>query len=183
MPVAMSFHNSPAFQSPRGGIESGNKLGSRPIVRQSKLYREKESGNAMKSLFGQDHLSWKTNQQEGIFAGQTVHDAAANSAPTAAPVQELATGAMELEQCEEIEYPNPGSVASCDACSSVVDRYYHCMDCAEHQGGLFDLCSECCAALYLKQGSPRALAQVRAPAHPTHQYASHRMQQVCPPGS
>ena len=109
-------------------------------MRQSKFYREKESGNAMKSLFGQDHLSWKTDQQEGIFAGQAVHDAAASSAPD--PAEQVATGGMDTETCEEIEYPLPGSVASCDACGSVVNRYYHCVDCMEHDGGLFDLCSE-----------------------------------------
>ena len=79
---------------------------------------------------------------------------------------------------DDIEYPLPGSDASCDACGTVVNRYYHCLDCPE-ETGLFDLCSECCAAVYLKQGSPRAL-KVQPPSHPTHSYAQHRMVHVVP---
>jgi len=55
-----------------------------------------------------------------------VYDAAADGkssppqhATGAAP--EHATGAEMM--CEEIEYPLPGSVASCDACGNVVSRY------------------------------------------------------------
>ena len=127
----------------------------------------------MKGIFGQDHLAWKTDQQEGVFSGEGVYDAAAdeltyNAAPTA-------TGTSG-QQSDEIEYPLPGSVASCDACGEVVDRFYHCQDCQE-ETGLFDLCSECCAALYLQQG--RSVG-VQRPEHPTHDYASHRMLQVAP---
>ena len=162
----MSF--SPAFKgaSPRvnnhaTGIENGNKLGNRPVVRQSKLYRERESGNAMKSLFGQDHLSWKTNEQQGVFQGQGVYDAKTEDQTQQSPPR--ATGADPSsmagadQQCEEIEYPLPGSVASCDACGNVVQRYYHCQDCLEHVGGLFDLCTECCVRV-----SPPVLA---VPSH------------------
>lgn len=88
MPVSMSF--SPAFKAsprvgggtPSGSIEANNKLGSRPCVRMSKIYRERESGNAMKSLFGQDHLSWKTEEQQGVFQGQGVYDAATADSTT-----------------------------------------------------------------------------------------------------
>merc|ERR1719230_303913 len=82
----MNFASSPAsrmssggYRSPRPGtgIESGNKLGSRPVVRQSKIYRERESGNAMKSLLGHDNLAWDASQQQGVFSGQSVYDAAA----------------------------------------------------------------------------------------------------------
>ena len=41
----------------------------------------------------------------------------------------------------EIDYPLPGSYASCDACGQCVDRYYHCVQCGVIQG--FDLCEEC----------------------------------------
>merc|ERR1719378_1465106 len=99
----MSF--AQGFRSPRtssnASIENGNKLGSRPVVRQSKLYRERESGNAMKGLFGQDHLSWKTEVQEGVFSGQGVYDAAADTSEPRAELAPLQTGAV----CEEIEYP------------------------------------------------------------------------------
>ncbi|CAE7579232.1 unnamed protein product, partial [Symbiodinium natans] len=36
----------------------GNSLGSRPCVRQTALYKQHESGNAMKALLGTPHLSW-----------------------------------------------------------------------------------------------------------------------------
>ena len=67
---------------------------------------------------------------------------------------------------------------ACDACGSVVNRYYHCADCPE-ETGLFDVCTECCAALYLKQGSPRALS-MGMPDHPTHDYKNHRMVHITP---
>ena len=44
--------------SANGSIERGNRLGSRPCVRQSDIYRQRESGDAMKSMLGQDHLKW-----------------------------------------------------------------------------------------------------------------------------
>ena len=173
---------SPAFRSPRsalGSIESGNKLSNRPVVRQSKLYREKESGNAMKGIFGQDNLQWDTEKQEGVFGGQSVYDAsthaataqagggraAASAAPGPSAEAPLATGGAEPE------YPLPGSSASCDACGQVVDRYYHCAECQEHTG-LFDLCVRCCGAIYLQGG--------RKIPHPTHDYVSHTMQHVVP---
>ena len=219
MPVTMSFSPSPR-RGNATGIESGNKLGSRPVVRQSKLYREHESGNTMKALFGHDHLSWKTEEQEGVFTGQGVYDAN-DVRPSSPPVLQSTGGATVVHDvdeavCQEVEYPQPGSVASCDACGSVVNRYYHCLDCPETTG-LFDLCSECCvraerlerrtssgahacqlptsssltvllspctqAAVYLKQGTPRALARAQIPTHPTHLYASHRMAHVVPPNS
>ena len=55
---------------PQSSIENGNVLGSRPVVRQSQIYRTNESGNAMKDLLGVGHLSWSTTKQEGVFAGQ-----------------------------------------------------------------------------------------------------------------
>jgi hypothetical protein len=61
------------------GIENGNRLGNRPVVRQSKIYRTNESGNAMKDLLGQGHLSWNEDQQEGVFKGQAVYDAASGT--------------------------------------------------------------------------------------------------------
>ena len=186
MPVTMSFnspgrgfHSSP--RQPLSGIESGNSLSNKPVVRQSKLYREKESGNAMKALFGQDHLSWKTDEQEGVFAGQGVYDAKTHTETEGATGTAPLVFGGEQQVCgeaDEIEYPFPGSVASCDACGSVVNRYYHCADCPE-ETGLFDVCTECCAALYLKQGSPRALS-MGMPDHPTHDYKNHRMVHITP---
>ena len=42
---------------------------------------------------------------------------------------------------DDIEYPLPGSDASCDACGQIVNKYYHCVQCGAHDG--FDLCETC----------------------------------------
>jgi len=173
MPVGMQM--SSGYRSPRlgnGGIGINNKVAERPVVRQSKLYREKESGNAMKGIFGQENLQWNTEQQQGVFSGQGVFDAASQSV-TSSYEAAVPNGGMPSG---EAEYPNPGSVAACDACGEVVSRYYHCANCVE-QTGLFDLCTTCCAGIYLKSGmSPR----VQMPMHPTHDYATHQMVHVAP---
>lgn len=61
-----------------GGVgatqNQGNILGDRPCVRQSKLYRERDGGNAMKDLLGQTDLKWQTDRCQGVYAGQRVHD-------------------------------------------------------------------------------------------------------------
>ncbi len=108
---------SPRYRSPgaAGGIENGNALGQRPVVRQSKLYRERESGNAMKGIFGQDNLAWNTEEQQGVFRGQGVFDAASESITQSAAASYTSTGASA-----EVPYPHPGSVAACDACGEVV---------------------------------------------------------------
>eukprot|EP00325_Prymnesiales_sp_UTEX-LB-985_P004659 CAMPEP_0174703426 /NCGR_PEP_ID=MMETSP1094-20130205/7381_1 /TAXON_ID=156173 /ORGANISM="Chrysochromulina brevifilum, Strain UTEX LB 985" /LENGTH=167 /DNA_ID=CAMNT_0015901349 /DNA_START=72 /DNA_END=572 /DNA_ORIENTATION=- len=167
MPAVMKMH-SPAFASPRPG-----EPGARPVVRQSKIYRANESGNAMKGIFGQDHLAWDVDQQQGVFQGQGVFDSAAE-VPRAVIMQTPAS------QMATVEYPNPGSEGCCDACGEVVLRFYHCTDCPERTG-LFDLCTECCAAIYLKKGTPGAMGRA-PPAHPTHNYQSHRMIHVAAPG-
>lgn len=60
-------------------IENGNRLGERPVVRQSKIYRQNESGNAMKAALGHDELKWEIDGLQGVFAGQGVYDAESNS--------------------------------------------------------------------------------------------------------
>ena len=66
---------SSASHAPGASIENGNTLGQRPVVRQSKLYRKNESGNAMKAAMGYDDLQWDTEALEGVFAGQGLYDA------------------------------------------------------------------------------------------------------------
>ena len=51
----------------------GNVLGNRPCVRQSRLYREHNGGNAMKELLGNSELNWKTDQQQGAYKGRPVY--------------------------------------------------------------------------------------------------------------
>jgi hypothetical protein len=52
----------------------GNIIGDRPCVRQSKLFREHDGGNAMKDLMGQGQLKWDTNKCEGAYSGNKVYD-------------------------------------------------------------------------------------------------------------
>ena len=42
---------------------------------------------------------------------------------------------------DDIDYPLPGSEASCDACARIIDKYYHCVQCGVIDG--FDLCAQC----------------------------------------
>ena len=57
-----------------GSIERGNQLGDRSSVRQSRYFRQYESGNAVKSILGTDNLRWDENKKEGVFAGHAVYD-------------------------------------------------------------------------------------------------------------
>ena len=196
------------FASPSASIERGNKLGERPVVRQSKIYRELESGNAMKGLLGHDHLAWDATKAQGAFDGQAVYDidsrsyvsgggATSSGSPpeymakrasfapgTNGPTRgdggggRPAQGGWQQEEQQEVEYPFPGSSASCDLCGSVVDRFYHCSQCREDQGGLFDVCVVCCGAFYLQQGTPALLQQARQFRHPTHDFQRHAMVHV-----
>lgn len=216
--------NSP--RNPLTGIENGNKLGAKPVVRQSKICecanaveqsrmrytfhpctqskpipstrsrarafavsssadRERESGNAMKSIFGQDHLAWNTAEQEGVFKGHGVYDAATDDVTKGgggaagqrpAPQQRMRAPGTPGTPGDggTAEYPNPGSVCACDACGEVVNRYYHCANCVE-ETGLFDLCTTCCGNVYLKR-------QRMQNAHPTHDFVTHQMIHITPPG-
>lgn len=213
MPVSMK-----GYASPQGSIENGNRLGARPVVRQSKIYRELESGNQMKNLLGHDHLAWDSNQQQGVFQGQAVYDmvqqgydvspARSQFAPPPPGVQQskgarrasfapgtegavrgggrtiarppMQEGSYALPE-EEVEYPFPGSTASCDLCGDVVSRFYHCAECRE-ETGLFDLCTQCCGVCYLQQGPPALLMRARSLNHPTHVFSTHTMVHVTPTG-
>jgi len=60
---------------PTAGTQNqGNTLGARACVRQSKLYRTHESGNAVKSILGQSNLCWRTDVKEGAYHGHDVFD-------------------------------------------------------------------------------------------------------------
>ena len=70
----------------------------RPGVRSSKMNREQGSGNAAKSLLGQDRLAWKLDRQEGAFKGRPVHDALGGDKTYAAEVaMEESIGRMNLD--------------------------------------------------------------------------------------
>jgi hypothetical protein len=59
-----------------GSQNLGNSLGSRPCVRQSRLYRKHESGNAMKGVLGSgDDLAWDEQVCQGAYQGSQVYDA------------------------------------------------------------------------------------------------------------
>jgi hypothetical protein len=57
-----------------GSIERGNVLGDRSSVRQSRYFRQYESGNAVKSILGTDNLRWDVERKEGVFQGHAVYD-------------------------------------------------------------------------------------------------------------
>ena len=59
-----------------GSIERGNTLGDRSTVRQSRYFRQYESGNNVKSLLGTDNLMWDVNKKEGVFSNHAVYDGA-----------------------------------------------------------------------------------------------------------
>jgi hypothetical protein len=61
--------------NPNAGTQNqGNSLGDRSSVRQSKLYRQYESGNDVKAILGCAHLGWNPNEKEGGYKGQKVYD-------------------------------------------------------------------------------------------------------------
>lgn len=53
---------------------TGNALGDRSSVRQSKLYRMYESGNDVKDILGTSHLQWSTTQKQGVYEGHELYD-------------------------------------------------------------------------------------------------------------
>ena len=178
---------------PTGSIETGNKLGKRPVIRQSQVYRETMSGNAVKSLLGHEDILWDTEQQEGVFRGMTVYKLEAGLPGTyqAAGGEAgwtFSTGSRGIQQPphtlaghEAVDaYPAPGCQCTCDGCGTVTRTFMHCEDCQEPN--LFDLCTRCYEGLVLHRGRPLDLANLRKMqrAHPLHDFTKHAMAQVCP---
>ena len=63
------------YHNDSGGTQNqGNSLGDRSCIRQSKLFRQYESGNDMKCLLGTANLQWKTNMTEGVYKGKQTYD-------------------------------------------------------------------------------------------------------------
>ena len=63
------YHNNDA-----GTQNQGNSLGNRSCIRQSKLFREYESGNKVKDILGLSNLTWKTNVNEGVYKNKPTYD-------------------------------------------------------------------------------------------------------------
>ena len=79
-------------------METGNTLGTaRSVVRQSRRFRENESGNAMKDLLGAENLKWDTQNKQGVFEGQPAH-ADEGHPPAAAPAA-AAKSAAKVPGC------------------------------------------------------------------------------------
>ena len=88
-----------AYHDPSdGSIERGNMLGDRASVRQSRLFRQYESGNAVKSLLGTDSIVWDVDRKEGVFKGEPVYDCMSQSYDTAAAQR---AAQHELKESEE----------------------------------------------------------------------------------
>lgn len=85
-PVSPPVSTSPlaargAYHDPTSTSQNtGNHLGSRSCVRQSKLFRMYESGNAAKEILGQESLQWSVDRKEGVFAGHQVFDSVGGAA-------------------------------------------------------------------------------------------------------
>ena len=94
----------------------GNSLGSRPLIRQSKYFRQYESGNATKSLLGQGNLVWNTDESEGVFRGSKTFDAEASNhypqappSPSASPPQSSALAPLPLHSAPPASRPRPAA--------------------------------------------------------------------------
>jgi hypothetical protein len=61
-------------QSGAGTQNQGNTLGNRSCIRQSRLFREYESGNKVKDILGLSNLTWKTDVNEGVFRNKPTYD-------------------------------------------------------------------------------------------------------------
>lgn len=60
-----------AYHDPGSASQNvGNHIGTRSSVRQSKLFRMYESGNATKALLGQQGLQWNVEEKEGAYSGR-----------------------------------------------------------------------------------------------------------------
>ena len=74
-PVKHSINPSAVHHHIHGGTQNtGNVIGTKSTVRQSKYFRMYESGNQTKSLLGQDCLCWNVHEKQGAYSGH-VYDA------------------------------------------------------------------------------------------------------------
>ena len=83
-----------------GGLEVGNMLGDRSCVRQSRSFREYESGNNVKGLLGTGHLAWDVHKKQGAYEGATVYDAREQQPP-----QFLQQGEQRQQKPPQLQQP------------------------------------------------------------------------------
>jgi hypothetical protein len=64
-----------------GGTQNqGNSIGNKSSIRQSKLFRQYESGNDVKDILGTSNLKWKTEVKQGAYSGKVFdHNAISNT--------------------------------------------------------------------------------------------------------
>ena len=98
--------------NPTAGTQNqGNSLGDRSSVRQSRLYRQYESGNDVKGLLGTGHLQWRLDQTEGAYKGKKTFDHKQPSSSTSSPSKQAEAAARlkaqmlhdELQQQQQRE--------------------------------------------------------------------------------
>ena len=98
--------------NPTAGTQNqGNSLGDRSSVRQSRLYRQYESGNDVKGLLGTGHLQWRLDQTEGAYKGKKTFDHNQPSSSTSSPSKQAEAAARlkaqmlhdELQQQQQRE--------------------------------------------------------------------------------
>jgi len=98
--LSLAQRQQSAFHDPNSGSQNvGNHIGTRSTVRQSKLFRMYESGNAAKAILGQDTLQWNVNSKEGAYSGG-VFDAYEGSPHGHADGREIASRPQRLKRAE-----------------------------------------------------------------------------------
>ena len=134
--------------TPTGSIETGNKLGARPVIRQSQIYRETMSGNAVKDLLGHSDILWDTERQEGVFRGMAVHSLDSGLPGTYQAARGVSGESSSIGERifqkhvphthqspasvrAEDTYPEPGSRCMCNGCGVVTNVFMHCSVCLE----------------------------------------------------
>ena len=116
-----AYHDATAAN---GSIERGNTLGDRSSVRQSRYFRQYESGNNVKDLLGTGHLQWDVNKKEGVFDGHSVYDGAKlDYAPPAARFGRRAGAVSKKQQAAALVSARELVVdGACQICIDAVRR-------------------------------------------------------------
>lgn len=70
LPPILQAGQSATHNRTRDGTQNtGNSIGTKSSIRQSKYFRMYESGNQTKAILGQDNLCWDVNKKQGAYTG------------------------------------------------------------------------------------------------------------------
>jgi hypothetical protein len=121
-----------------------------------------------------------SSDEIGIF-GRKLPPAAAAPQQKRPPTASTAVPSRSRSQEDATpSIPAQGTATQCACCARTIRRFYHCVDCPPSQP--FDICTPCCASLYLPPDRlPPGMDPPRL-THPAHDMSTHRMVQIVPPG-